>query len=141
MQLLDLFRRRKEDTVTDPRDIDPMPTDPMPGDVEPVPAASAALMRFLTVCRAVVEVHNYQFRTRYTYKGRPYVGETAYQVDGFRWECGGCEAHGGTHGSSGPRWDYGRYLPGERDLVRKDANGHAGECRAMPAPVAQEEGK
>ncbi|MFD3782094.1 hypothetical protein [Streptomyces sp. NPDC058612] len=137
MQLLDLFRRRQEDTVTDSRDIDPMPADYVPGDgePEPVPDAPLPLIRFLTMGGATVEVHASRFSTRYSWKGRPYVNDTAHEVDGFRWECGGCAATGATDGSNGPRWDYGRYLPDERDLVRADANDHATRCRAM-APTA-----
>lgn len=131
MQLLDLFRRRQQDTGTDFPDIDPMPTDHEPGDIEPEPDVPLPLIRFLTMGGATVDVHASRFSTRYSWKGRPYVNDTAREVDGFRWKCGGCSATGATDGSSGPRWDYGCYLPEEWDLARADANDHATRCRAM----------
>ncbi|WP_327135920.1 hypothetical protein OG311_38120 (plasmid) [Streptomyces sp. NBC_01343] len=98
--------------------------------------APVPLMRFLTVGHAVVEVHTHRFTTRYTCQGRPYADPAnPREVEGFRWKCGGCGATGETDGSSGPRFDYGRYLPEERDQVRADANAHATVCRAM-APTA-----
>ncbi|MFZ3492282.1 hypothetical protein ACODT5_03405 [Streptomyces sp. 5.8] len=134
MQLLDLFRRRQQDIGTDFPDIDPMPTDHVLGDFEPEPEPDVPLplIRFLTMGGAVVAVTAYRFTTTVTWKGRPYVDrENPRKVDGFRWECGGCSATGATDGSSGPRMDFGSYLPDEWDLARTDANDHANKCRAM----------
>jgi hypothetical protein len=95
---------------------------------EPVPvAADPVLMRFLTVGGATVELQRHCFTTRYTWQGRPYVGDPR-QVDGFVWKCLGCGADGKGHISS---WD-GDYLPDERNEARGHANAHAHECRAMP---------
>lgn len=129
MSLLSILTRRpKETLVTTDTEANPEPTIQEP--------QSEVVMRFLTTCGATVEVLNYPFETRYTWQGRPYTSNEMRQVDGFIWVCQGCRASGSTDGSTGPRGDYGRYLPDELDLARKDANRHAGECRAMPKPTA-----
>jgi hypothetical protein len=87
------------------------------------------LMRFLTVGGATVELRSHRFTTQCTRQGRPCVSDHAREVDGFVWECLGCEAN-----SERVRWDYGRYLPNERAEARDHANAHAEICRAMPKP-------
>ncbi|KIZ17356.1 hypothetical protein [Streptomyces natalensis] len=101
-----------------------------------VPATTpTAVMRFLTQGGATVEVRSHRFTTHYTWQGRPYVsGDSTREVDGFVWECLGCDADGRFDGSRGPSLDYGRYLPNERDVARRDANSHAEKCRALPRP-------
>ncbi|WP_438490721.1 hypothetical protein [Streptomyces sp. S186] len=93
-------------------------------------------MRFLTAGGATVELRSHRFSTRYTGQGRPYVSDEVRDVDGFVWKCLGCDADGRSDGPNPIRFDGGRYLPGERDEARRDANAHAQTCRAMPLLTA-----
>lgn len=91
--------------------------------------------RFLNNSGATVEMLSIRFSTHYLPQGRPYVSDTARDVDGFAWQCLGCGATGATGATGGAnhiRSDYGRYLTNERDEARRDANAHAAQCRAMP---------
>ncbi|MGS2645798.1 hypothetical protein [Streptosporangium sp. G12] len=108
------------------------PRKPQAASSEPTWPADV-LARFLTVGGATVDVQSVRFTTRYTFRGRPYV-DAAREVDGFAWQCLGCDATGATDGSNPIQFDYGRYLPNERDLARREANAHAERCRAMPKP-------
>ncbi|MFJ7269396.1 hypothetical protein ACIQV3_22590 [Streptomyces sp. NPDC099050] len=94
------------------------------------PADTDPIMQFLTIGGAVVELRAHRFMTRYSWKGRPYVGDTQYETDGFRWSCLGCDKQGG------PNIFEHDYLSTERDEARNDANDHAETCRAMPRPTA-----
>jgi hypothetical protein len=115
-----LTRRREDKTVTDTDT--PIETQARTDD--------NILMRFLTQGGAVVELRRHEFKTNYTHKGRPYVGDEWYPVNGFRWECLGCGKVGG------PTFSEHNYLPDEGDEARDDANEHATSCRAMPKPEA-----
>ncbi|MEU5222515.1 hypothetical protein AB0G55_07605 [Streptomyces toyocaensis] len=95
--------------------------------------SSDVVMRFLTVGGATVELRSHTFRTRYLAKGRPYIGDGLHTVEGFRWECLGCETTGRP--SPGSPFDTD-YLPNEREEARDHANQHASTCRAMPKPTA-----
>ncbi|MFE2412332.1 hypothetical protein ACFXDE_28690 [Kitasatospora sp. NPDC059408] len=88
------------------------------------------LARYLTVGGAQIDLTSVRFRTRFLPKGRPYVGDTYHEVDGFTWKCNGC----GTTGSVGVYGD--PYLPNERQDAHLDANAHANECRSMPKPTS-----
>lgn len=90
------------------------------------------VMRFLTQGGATIELRSHTFRTRYLAKGRPYIGDQSRTVDGYRWECLGCETIGRP--SPGSPFDTD-YLPNEREKARNDANQHAATCRAMPKPA------
>ncbi|MCO6011470.1 hypothetical protein NE236_41625 [Actinoallomurus purpureus] len=117
------------------------------------PDGDPPLMRFLTVGGAVVELRSKRFKTRWhpakgrpdavvelrskrfktrwhPAKGRPDAVVEPYEVDGFAWECLGCDASGRDSRSYA-----GDYLPRERDEARDDANDHASACRAMPKPT------
>jgi hypothetical protein len=126
--MLAFLTRRKDTTPVDTAETIEQPTGQM--------ATSNIAMQFLTQGGARVEIRNHRFSTRYLPTGRPYVGDEAHDVDGFTWKCLGCDADGKTDGNRAVFWDYGRYLPGERDDARRDANQHADKCRAMPKPTA-----
>lgn len=100
------------------------------------PAAPAApspvIARFLTLGGATVELRATRFTTHYTHQGRPYVSDTAHEVNGFTWYCHGCDDNG--YNSNSLLYGETQYLPSEADRARNDANGHAGTCRAMPNP-------
>lgn len=115
MPLPTLFRRNaKENAVTET-------------------TTAAALMQFLTVGGAVVELREHRFTTLFTtYRGRGHTAPDRAKgdVDGFAWSCQGCG------GSGRDALFDGQYLPGERQKARDDANEHAHACRAMPRPAA-----
>jgi hypothetical protein len=92
-------------------------------------SADANTMRFLTAGGATVELRTKRFSTRtHPAKGRPYVVDEPYQVDGYDWDCLGCGA--GSRDRS--FWDEQGYLPDQQSQARDDANDHASACRAMP---------
>lgn len=124
--MLAFLTRRKDTAVTDT-------TTPQTAEQ---PATDNVAMQFLTQGGARVEVYNHRFMTRYLPTGRPYVGDEAYEVDGFTWKCLGCDANGKTDGHMPAFHDYGRYLPNEKTDARRDANKHADKCRALPKPTA-----
>lgn len=93
---------------------------------------TSVVMRFLTIGGATVELRAYQFTTRWhPVKGCPNVVVKPYEVDGFTWECLGCEVH---DRGEGPGYGERGYLPRDRQAARNDANAHAEQCRAMPKP-------
>lgn len=96
-------------------------------------ATPTVLMQFRTQGGAVVELRAHRFRTNYTWKGRPYVGDEYYDVDGYNWRCLGCDKQGNARAYSTLSEPY---LPMEDDKARDDANKHAATCRAMPKPEA-----
>ncbi|MEE1783068.1 hypothetical protein PUR71_09080 [Streptomyces sp. SP17BM10] len=87
------------------------------------------LARYLTVGGAHVDLLRHKFRTRYTPQGRPFVSDQWREVDGFIWQCRGCDTRGGV----GVFDD--QYLPNERKQANEDANSHAAACRSMARPV------
>lgn len=88
------------------------------------------LPRFRTLGGATVQMRPYRFTTRYLPDmGRPHIGDTQYEVDGFIWQCLGC----GITSTEQLVYSDG-YLPWESPLAREHANEHASECRSMPAP-------
>ena len=88
------------------------------------------LARYLTVGGAHVDLTSIRFRTRYLPQGRPYVGDSYREVNGFTWTCHGC----GTTGSVGSFGD--PYLPNERQDAHLGANAHANGCRSMAKPAS-----
>jgi len=98
-----------------------------PVPVEPV-APPAAVLTFVTVGGALVEVTDHVFTTTYTAEGRPFGGPPR-RCHGYRWTCRGCTVQGEPGG-----WHDWNYLDCERRRARDDANEHAASCRAM-APV------
>jgi hypothetical protein len=95
------------------------------------PNTDPVIMRFLTVGGATVELRTKRFATRtHPSKGRPYVVDEPYAVDGYGWYCLGCDAN-----SNGETiWDEQGYLPNRQRDARNGANAHASECRALPKP-------
>jgi hypothetical protein len=91
---------------------------------------ASAKWQFATQGGAIVELRSKRFETRWhPWRGRPGVVDTPYEVDGFVWECLGCDAIGRDPGSY-----EGDYLPSEREVARDEANAHAEKCRALPKP-------
>lgn len=107
------------------------PEPPMP-ETTPVaetPADDNVLIHFLTVGGATVEVYPTRFVTRWA-SCPPFAAKEPYEIDGFQWRCGGCDAYG-RQGET--------YLDRcfrNRAEARDDANDHAEKCRAMPRPRA-----
>ncbi|MEU8926681.1 hypothetical protein AB0D10_38130 [Kitasatospora sp. NPDC048545] len=87
------------------------------------------LTRYVNLGGAHVDLITRRFATRYTWQGRPYVGDEAREVDGFVWECRGCDTRGGYG------YDREPYLPNERGEATAAANDHASACRAIPRPT------
>jgi hypothetical protein len=118
------FLTRRQDKTPETKTTAQAPTQ------QPANADDNVLMRFLTQGGAAIELRRHEFKTNYTYKGRPYVGDDWYLVNGFKWTCLGCGKSGG------PTLFETKYLPSEGDEARDHANQHATDCRAMPRPNA-----
>lgn len=91
---------------------------------------TSILMRFLTLGGATVELRADHFTTRWhPLRGCPDIVVKPYEVDGFTWECLGCDTVDRGNGRG-----YGKrgYLPRDRKEARDDANEHADTCRSMP---------
>lgn len=103
-------------------------------DVQPgptTPADDRAVMWFLTLGGAEVELRSYRFKTSWDpVKGRPYALDHTYETSGYAWKCLGCDTASTDYPGT---YDDG-YLRSEKHLAREHANEHAHDCRAMPKP-------
>ncbi|MFD7922516.1 hypothetical protein ACFV3R_25230 [Streptomyces sp. NPDC059740] len=88
-----------------------------------------AVMRFLTLGGATVDVRATRFTTRWLRPGPPYAARQPYETNGFQWECGGC----GAYGREGDTYNDPNYR--EQREAREHANSHAEKCRALPRPT------
>lgn len=115
--MINIFRRRKAAAVPEAT----APEKPEPDE----PVGPTIVMRFRTQGGAPVELYAHSWTLRlYRTEGAP---PELRPESGYNWRCTGC-AHVGRDSIDGG------YAEPSPTQSKRDANTHAADCHAMPAP-------